>query len=457
MAANQNVTQLTQQTGSASTSSLFYAVTGGSLDTGLPLSVFVNNLGLTGVPTAPTAAANTNTIQIATCAYVANYAPLSGATFTGQVNAGYTSPIINANDTSGAGTAKFSLSSSGTLVWDILKGSGATGNFFIERYNGGAFVDNPVQISNSTGLVTLADGLSTTTISTSGLVTASSLSTSSATINGGAINSTSVGATTPSSGAFTTLAASGVTTLSNGTTSSGSGSGALVVTGGVGVGNNVFAAGSVVAGGGLTGTIGAGTPNTGAFTTLSASSTVSGTGFSTYLASPPAIGLTTPASGKFTTLSTTSTFSPNPIAGIVGTTTNDNAQAGSIGEFSSASATAVSLSSSVIAPVTSISLTAGDWDVSGFMTTTPAGTTTTSFIGAGISTSNTAYQTISGGFQNLSAVSGYVLAAGAGGWVVAPTTRISISATTTVYLLVNASFSVSTLTASGFIRARRVR
>jgi hypothetical protein len=49
------------------------------------------------------------------------------------------------------------------------------------------------------------------------------------------------------------------------------------------------------------GTVGAGTPNTGAFTTLSASSTVSGTGFSTYLASPPAIGGTAAAAGTFTT------------------------------------------------------------------------------------------------------------------------------------------------------------
>lgn len=40
--------------------------------------------------------------------------------------------------------------------------------------------------------------------------------------------------------------------------------------------------------------IGNSTPSTGAFTTLSASSTVSGTGFSNYLASPPAIGGTTP-------------------------------------------------------------------------------------------------------------------------------------------------------------------
>jgi hypothetical protein len=52
-------------------------------------------------------------------------------------------------------------------------------------------------------------------------------------------------------------------------------------------------------------TIGASTPSSGAFTTLSASSTVSGTGFSTYLASPPAIGGTAAAAGSFTTLSAT--------------------------------------------------------------------------------------------------------------------------------------------------------
>jgi hypothetical protein len=53
------------------------------------------------------------------------------------------------------------------------------------------------------------------------------------------------------------------------------------------------------------GPIGSGTPSTGAFTTLSASSTVSGSGFSTYLASPPAIGGTAPAAGTFTTLNVT--------------------------------------------------------------------------------------------------------------------------------------------------------
>lgn len=62
-------------------------------------------------------------------------------------------------------------------------------------------------------------------------------------------------------------------------------------------------------------TIGNLTAAAGAFTTLSASSTVSGTGFSTYLASPPAIGGTTPAAGNFTTLGATGNVTLGDAAG----------------------------------------------------------------------------------------------------------------------------------------------
>ena len=58
----------------------------------------------------------------------------------------------------------------------------------------------------------------------------------------------------------------------------------------------------------VNGTVGATTASTGAFTTLSASSTVSGTGFSTYLASPPAIGGTAAAAVSSTALSYTTTL-----------------------------------------------------------------------------------------------------------------------------------------------------
>ena len=63
--------------------------------------------------------------------------------------------------------------------------------------------------------------------------------------------------------------------------------------------------------------IGSTAANTGAFTTLSASSTVSGAGFSTYLTAPPAIGGTTPNTGGFTTLNSTG----GALNGTIGATT----------------------------------------------------------------------------------------------------------------------------------------
>ena len=143
MASNQNVTQLTQQTGSANPTSLFYAVTDGTTDTGLPFSVFVNNLGLTGVPTAPTATNGTNTTQIASCAFVqaqtaALYAPLLNPTFTGTVTIpvmacnggninntaiGATTPSVGhfSTVTANGGTA-FNATTTGAALWS---GSGS--------------------------------------------------------------------------------------------------------------------------------------------------------------------------------------------------------------------------------------------------------------------------------------------------------------------------------------------
>lgn len=55
--------------------------------------------------------------------------------------------------------------------------------------------------------------------------------------------------------------------------------------------------------------IGGTTPAAGAFTTLSATSTVGGAGFTAWAASPPSIGNTAAAAGAFTTLSASSTVS----------------------------------------------------------------------------------------------------------------------------------------------------
>ena len=150
--------------------------------------------------------------------------------------------------------------------FDIIPASGATSGF---RMDGSG---NLVETGNITasGLITGTGGFA------------------------GAINGT-VGATTPNTGAFTTIAASGLVTGSGG-----------------------FA-------GAINGTVGATTPNTGAFTTIAASGVITSTlatgtapfvvasttnvanlnasslGGATF-ASPGAIGGTTPGTGAFTTL-----------------------------------------------------------------------------------------------------------------------------------------------------------
>jgi hypothetical protein len=230
----------------------------------------------------------------------------------------------------------------------------------------------------------------------------------------GGVNSTAVGNTTPSTGAFTTLSASS--------------------------GINSTA-------------IGATTPSTGSFTTLAASGAVSGAGFTARFASPGPIGNTAASTGAFTTLSSTGTFTPSSTNGIVGTTTNDNANAGSVGEFPTPSnLTAVALTTNTGANVSSISLTAGDWDVSGVVRYNPAGTTVMQAQLAGVSTTSATLPAV-GLYTQLS----FASAAGAGSIVPSPVNRISLSTTTTVFLVAFALFTTSTCTADGFLRARRVR
>jgi hypothetical protein len=98
--------------------------------------------------------------------------------------------------------------------------------------------------------------------------------------------------------------------------------GTMVTTGDSGTVTNTMLAASAY---NTPGTIGSGTANTGAFTTLSASSTVSGTGFSNYLASPPAIGGTAPAAGKFTGITNTGLTSGRVVYSTTGGLETDSA------------------------------------------------------------------------------------------------------------------------------------
>jgi hypothetical protein len=146
--------------------------------------------------------------------------------------------------------------------------------------------------------------------------------------------------------------------------------------------------------------------------------------------------------------------SPN----VVGTISGGNAAAGSVGEYISsnvAAGSSVALTNNVPANITSISLTAGDWDVWGTIGTNPAGTTTQANTAGAITTTSATLPTS----PNAGAMVGLPFSTAAGTFITVPvgTTRISISSTTTVYLVISSNFGVSTNSAYGFIAARRRR
>lgn len=165
--------------------------------------------------------------------------------------------------------------------------------------------------------------------------------------------------------------------------------------------------------------------------------------------------LITPVLGVAT--ATSLSFSPTT-GGIVGTTTNDNVASGDVGQFVSSQitfASPVGLTTITQTDVTSISLTAGDWDVWGNVGFT--GATNTSFLigygwinNASASIPDTSLTCV---IQN-NVVTPFIN--GALGFCV-PSQRFSLSTTTTIYLSVFASFSVSTCSAFGLIAARRRR
>jgi hypothetical protein len=157
-------------------------------------------------------------------------------------------------------------------------------------------------------------------------------------------------------------------------------------------------------------------------------------------------------------------ITPSQTAGIVGTTTNNNANAGSIGEVVSSSvavgsAVSVTTASSAISgkTVTSISLTAGDWDVFGTLGLNGTATTNFTVMAGGI---NTVTDTLNSLYEErtefIYGVSGLV-PAGSPVSFTTPTTRVSIASTTTYYLIAYAQFTVSTATGFGRITARRMR
>lgn len=143
---------------------------------------------------------------------------------------------------------------------------------------------------------------------------------------------------------------------------------------------------------------------------------------------------------------------------IPGVGTNYTAPAGFLGQQITSTVlagSAVSLTTATAANVTSISLTPGDWIVWGNICTSPGATTTVSVFQGSISTTSATFPTAPNG----------------GAWVLAPYSlssagtpeclpvgmlTVSISTTTTYYLIAQATFAVSTNAVYGSITAMRI-
>lgn len=130
------------------------------------------------------------------------------------------------------------------------------------------------------------------------------------------------------------------------------------------------------------------------------------------------------------------------LSAAMGVTDGSDAAPGQVGEYVAGSGS-VALSNTAVANVASLSLGPGDWDVSGNVVFTASAGTHTLF-GAGI-----------GGLDTYSAASfpnGAINQA-----MSTAVSRQSSASAATVWLVARADFTAGTVTASGTIRARRVR
>ena len=139
--------------------------------------------------------------------------------------------------------------------------------------------------------------------------------------------------------------------------------------------------------------------------------------------------------------------------------TNDSAVAGQIGEYVSQAITIgsqVLMTTATVANVASISLTAGDWDLSGNVAFTLGGGVPAIVMEVAITTTSATMPGIPNGgaitYTNLPSLSGAETEI-----LPIATSRLSLAATTTVYLVATGVYTSGTVHCYGFIGARRAR
>jgi hypothetical protein len=408
---------------------------------------------LSGVPTAPTASAGDTSSQIATDAFVA--AALAGGAVTsfngrhGTVSLALSdvvsvggAPIASPNFT---GTPSGPTAAPGAATTQL-----ATTEFVTDAITGGTA--GVASFNTRTGAVVLTVG-DLASVGGAPLLSPVFTGTPSAPTPGGGDNSTHLATT-----AYVQTAIAGQVNVDsfNGRT------GVVVLT----TADVTSAGGAPLASPALTGTPSAPTPTPGdnstriattAFVEGQASTTTPamdgtaaiGTGLTWARADHvhPSDTSRLPLTGG----TLTGALTPAQVAGIVGTTTNNNAAAGSIGEYVTASGASVPFTNNVQVNIASITLTPGDWDVNCNCSFSPS-TSNLSTVQAGISSTSGVLPAfaqkavISSGSANLSVTNIHV-----------SPQRFLLTTTTTIFLVADASFTSGTCSGDGTIRARRMR
>jgi hypothetical protein len=180
-----------------------------------------------------------------------------------------------------------------------------------------------------------------------------------------------------------------------------------------------------------------------------------GTGVATFLATPSSANLRTALTDETGTGGAVFATSPTiTTPNIIGTTAVGDAPAGSEGEFLINPGGASGLTTATPANACSLSITAGDWDLYLSVLFSGAGATNTTDLQIGI---NTVSATLPGitplqfaQWRSAGLVDLYQT------MTVGPF-RVNVSSTTTYYGVVRATFTVSTYSANGTLRARRIR
>ncbi|MGK8202899.1 hypothetical protein ACRS8P_29245 [Burkholderia cenocepacia] len=84
--------------------------------------------------------------------------PSSGGNYTGALGISASNGHLNINDSSGTGSAYIVYQDNAATAWRLLSNS-STGNFSLDRYVSGSFADSPIQVTGSTGAITMPDAL----------------------------------------------------------------------------------------------------------------------------------------------------------------------------------------------------------------------------------------------------------------------------------------------------------